>query len=99
MRHIADTFMTYDLKRGDSIASWVVEGEIKHKIQFLCAQLGLVFVDWDRRIEHVDEVRDALSLHPPKMLITDHEIRNTDCVQLLRIAIPELFHRFFIFIL
>ena len=35
-----------------------------------CIRLGLVFADWDLRINSVDEIRDALRLSSPKMLCT-----------------------------
>lgn len=92
--HIADAFLDLGLKKGDVIASWVYDGETKHKLQLLCAKLGFVFADWDRTIDTVDEVRQALTLTQPTMVVTNPSmgVQDVDCLKLLRIAVPELFH-------
>jgi hypothetical protein len=82
------------MKKGDVIASWVHDGETKHKLQLLCAKMGYVFADWDRSIDNVDEVRAALSASQPTMVVTNPSISvgNIDCLKLLRVAVPELYH-------
>jgi hypothetical protein len=90
---IADAFLDLGLQKGDVIASWVPDGEIKHKLQLLCAKMGYVFADWDRTMDSVDEVREALSLSQPTMVVTDptSNVDTVDCLKLLRIAVPELY--------
>jgi acyl-coenzyme A synthetase/AMP-(fatty) acid ligase len=84
--------LEHGFQPGDSIAVWLPDSAEKHVTFVAAAKAGLKIVDVDLELTDVQEIRNFLKSSNCKAVYFKPEHGNFHYLNLLRKAVPELYH-------
>lgn len=88
----ANALLEHGFQPGDAIAIWLPDGAEKHVTLVAAAKAGLKVVDVDINVTDVQDIRSFLKDSNCKAIYFKPEHENHHYLNLLRKAIPELYH-------